>query len=165
MRKLLLLILLIPVLSWADCPGKDRPEAVKETFWGGFEVDDEANRQWDTTHCESHRCIALGRFDANCMCENQGGLEFERIDKETGNIHRKCVNGSTVIAGYCEQGSDGSFHDLHFCKEPITQTPTPPATPDPTPKVTIDDAKSQCSDIGFKKGTERFGECVLELMQ
>ena len=34
-----------------------------------------------------------------------------------------------------------------------------------TPKVSIDDAKSQCSDIGFKTGTERFGECVLELMQ
>jgi hypothetical protein len=34
-----------------------------------------------------------------------------------------------------------------------------------TPKVTIDDAKSQCTDIGFKTGTERFGECVLELMQ
>ena len=51
MRKLLLLILLIPVLSWADCPGKDRPEAVKETFWGGLEADDEANRQWDITHC------------------------------------------------------------------------------------------------------------------
>ena len=33
------------------------------------------------------------------------------------------------------------------------------------PKVSIEDAKSQCSDIGFKKGTERFGECVLELMQ
>jgi len=25
--------------------------------------------------------------------------------------------------------------------------------------------KSQCSDIGFKKGTEKFGDCVLELMQ
>ena len=33
------------------------------------------------------------------------------------------------------------------------------------PKISIDDAKSQCSDIGFKAGTERFGECVLELMQ
>ena len=164
MRKLLLLLFLLPVLSWADCPGKDRPEAVKETFWGGLEADDEANRQWDITHCESHRCIALGRFDANCMCENQGGLEFERINKETGNIVRKCVDGVGVIAGYCEQGSDGSFHSLHFCKEPKPKS-DPVTTPAQTPKVSIDDAKSQCSDIGFKAGTEKFGDCVLELMQ
>ena len=44
-------------------------------------------------------------------------------------------------------------------------TPTPPAIPAPTttPTVSIDDAKIQCEDIGFKAGTERFGECVLEL--
>jgi hypothetical protein len=32
-------------------------------------------------------------------------------------------------------------------------------------KIPITDAKAQCTDIGFKTGTERFGECVLELMQ
>jgi len=42
---------------------------------------------------------------------------------------------------------------------------TPTATPTLSTKVTIDDAKSQCTDIGFKKGTEKFGDCVLELMQ
>lgn len=33
------------------------------------------------------------------------------------------------------------------------------------PKVSINDAKAQCSDIGFKAGTEKFGDCVLELIQ
>jgi hypothetical protein len=42
--------------------------------------------------------------------------------------------------------------------EPIDSAPTIK-----TPKVSIDDAKKQCTDIGFKVGTERFGECVLEL--
>ena len=32
-------------------------------------------------------------------------------------------------------------------------------------KTSITDAKLQCSDIGFKAGTEKFGDCVLELMQ
>ena len=44
-----------------------------------------------------------------------------------------------------------------------TSTPTTTPTPTPTPTVSIDDAKKQCSDIGFKAGTEKFGECVLEL--
>ena len=42
-------------------------------------------------------------------------------------------------------------------------TPTPTPTPTSTPKVSIDDAKKQCEDIGFKAGTEKFGECVLRL--
>ena len=29
--------------------------------------------------------------------------------------------------------------------------------------INIEDAKSICEDIGFVKGTEKFGECVLEL--
>ena len=32
-----------------------------------------------------------------------------------------------------------------------------------TTKVTIDDAKSQCEELGFTPKTEKFGECVLEL--
>ena len=27
----------------------------------------------------------------------------------------------------------------------------------------IEEAKASCKDIGFKEGTEKFGECVLEL--
>ena len=45
--------------------------------------------------------------------------------------------------------------------EVVKPTPTPATTP--TPKVSIDDAKKQCEDIGFKAGTEKFGECVLRL--
>jgi len=44
-----------------------------------------------------------------------------------------------------------------------TPEPTPTPTPTSSPKVTIDDAKKQCEDIGFKAGTEKFGECVLRL--
>ena len=29
--------------------------------------------------------------------------------------------------------------------------------------IEISEAKSTCKDIGFKEGTEKFGECVLEL--
>jgi len=47
-------------------------------------------------------------------------------------------------------------------KKPEVVKPTP-ISEKITPKVSIDDAKKQCSDIGFKAGTEKFGECVLKL--
>jgi hypothetical protein len=41
-------------------------------------------------------------------------------------------------------------------------TETKPVTA-PTSSININDAKSKCSDLGFKLGTERFGDCVLRL--
>ena len=52
--------------------------------------------------------------------------------------------------------------NITFATEP---KPKPTPTPTSSPKVSIDDAKVQCTDIGFKAGTEKFGDCVLELMQ
>ena len=31
--------------------------------------------------------------------------------------------------------------------------------------ISLDTAKTECEDLGFKKGTEKFGECVLKLSQ
>jgi hypothetical protein len=47
-------------------------------------------------------------------------------------------------------------------EKPEVVKPTP-ISKKTTPKVSIDDAKKQCEDIGFKAGTEKFGECVLRL--
>ena len=32
-------------------------------------------------------------------------------------------------------------------------------------KTNFDNAKKECEEIGFKKGTEKFGECVLDLTE
>lgn len=32
-------------------------------------------------------------------------------------------------------------------------------------KITVEAARKKCSDLGFKAGTERFGECVLRLLR
>ena len=42
---------------------------------------------------------------------------------------------------------------------------TPTQAPTTSTKVSIDDAKKQCEDIGFKAKTEKFGECVMKLMK
>ena len=37
----------------------------------------------------------------------------------------------------------------------------------PTPNTgpSIEEAKKECSELGFKAGTEKFGECVLQLTE
>ncbi|MDC0542607.1 hypothetical protein OAO24_03935 [Methylophilaceae bacterium] len=153
MRKLLFLILLIPVLSWADC----RTEAPPAFFEDGtrLQYTPAQNEYYAKLHCEAHRCKEENQPNVTCLCKNFGGVKL--IDPKYGFQCDGTVknNGSRdhhVINYYTS--------DSHFSIEP---TPTPATTT--TPKVSIEDAKSQCTDIGFKTGTERFGECVLELMQ
>lgn len=46
----------------------------------------------------------------------------------------------------------------------INKTPiVPQAKPASTITLSLDTAKTQCLDLGFKKGTEKFGDCVLKL--
>jgi len=35
--------------------------------------------------------------------------------------------------------------------------------PTPAPRFTMDEAKKQCTDLGFKPNTEAYGKCVLQL--
>ena len=147
MKKLLFLILLIPVLSWADCG----PET-----WGNYKD--------YSHHCEHHRCAAINNLTPTCICENLGG-----VVREPNNLFRCAYNKSSMdfnkyfYSGYWAVRNREHLQEKNQALAPTNTTLAPPATPDPTPKVSIDDAKIQCEDIGFKPKTERFGECVLEL--
>jgi hypothetical protein len=57
----------------------------------------------------------------------------------------------------------GEYYKYRFeCKsksqviQPVQNTPLPAAN------IGINDAKSKCKDLGFKQGTEQFGNCVLK---
>ena len=47
--------------------------------------------------------------------------------------------------------------------QPTYQQPTYQTPPPPTPGMSIDEGKKKCADLGFKAGTEAFGNCVLKL--
>ena len=165
MRKLLLLILLIPVLSWADCG----PETLEK--YKGFAISSKEIQELRNTHCEQHRCAALNQHTRTCICQNLGGVVRDKID---GKYYERCANNEIVMLQDYHDKSSRIYHNLqhkHYQEKSQALVPPPTTTTTPTPttsptstttKVTIEDAKSQCSDIGFKKGTERFGECVLE---
>jgi len=163
MRKLILLLLLIPVLSWADCPGATT-ESTTITRHSIYTLE-ETKYYENAVHCEAHRCQkeieelhkkfperkGINEVSASCLCGKLGGAR----------------NPSGLMKGYFScyemkiQKPKSSYIGTHFATEPKPKSA--PVTPQP--KTSITDAKSQCSDIGFKKGTEKFGECVLELMQ
>ena len=162
MKKLLFLILLIPVLSWADCPTQ-MPEW-KDNKGELLIFTEEQNEYYSKLHCEHHRCAAINNLTPTCICENLGG-----VVREPNNLFRCAYNKSSMdfnkyfYSGYWAVRNREHLQEKNQALAPTNTTLAPPATPDPTPKVSIDDAKIQCEDIGFKAGTERFGECVLEL--
>ena len=160
MRKLLLLLFLIPVLSWADC-GLETWGNYKGMTVGGKPLPTEIIEEMIKTHCEAHRCTAINQLTPTCICENLGGVV------SAPNNQFSCAN-SEVNTDFDKYFTDEKREHLQEKSQalvPPTPKPTPILTPTPTstPKVSIDDAKIQCEDIGFKPKTEKFGECVLEL--
>ena len=162
MRKLLLLLFLIPVLSWADCPTTLGSPGWLYSDDGGT-VPLVKQEFHSNLHCEAHRCqreiealhkefperTSMDEVSASCICTTLGGARNPSVE----------MKGYISCRGMKTWTPKSAYIGTHYATEP---TPTPTTTP---PKTSITDAKSQCTDIGFKKGTEKFGECVLELMQ
>ena len=135
-------------------------------YIGNFK-DSERHGQGVMTHPES------GKFDGqwknNWMLK--GTMTYLNGDKYIGEFggYGKANGQGTYTksngdeySGIWKDGYNENFaNDLPTKKASQNITPTPAQTP----KVSIDDAKSQCTDIGFKASTEKFGDCVLELMQ
>ena len=154
MKKLFLLLFLLPVLSWADC-GPETRGNYNAFFLGGKPLPTEIIEELIQTHCEQHRCAAINNLTPTCICENLGGVV------SAPNNRFGCANNEFTT------DFDKYFTDekREYLQEKSQALVAPTPTPTPTPKVSIEDAKSQCSDIGFKAGTEKFGDCVLELVQ
>jgi len=94
---------------------------------------------------------------------------FKALSMDTNAYNSKDFTGS-IIKNHDGQDWTQGMIDTEIQKKTCGNnnaalTPAPTTIPTPSTKVSIDDAKAQCSDIGFKAGTEKFGDCVLELMQ
>jgi len=143
-RKLFLLMLLIPVLSWGDCSPTIPEFSTVESSGKQIKVTNEQQELIKKISCEAVRCAEKKDLTPSCICQNLGGLKII----ENNNLY--------CYSSYFNDGSSFGYPMSALLENPITPTPT-------TPKVSIDDAKKQCEDIGFKPKTEKFGECVLEL--
>ena len=149
-RKLLFLILLIPVLSWGDCPRKFVQTYDKD----GNKTSDASVAYNDKFHCEVHRCVQTKNTSLDCICSDLGGVIYT-----TNPSGFACLDSKNV------DDTGGFFYPTNFYETPHFEVKSESNSVTTQSKISITDAKAQCTDIGFKTGTERFGECVLELMQ
>jgi hypothetical protein len=76
-----------------------------------------------------------------------------------------------VVSGSVEQTLSGrrlvaTFVDPSL-KQKLQSSPetAPETTPNQSGQASIDDAIRKCEELGFTKGTEKFGSCVLKLSQ
>jgi hypothetical protein len=187
MKKLLFLILLIPnlVMALPLCPGSPIEDYLvnydQSNNW------DECKGSYKflkgTTFIGEWR---NGKQDGQGTYIDYTGFSYEGEWKNgimNGLGKGVGINGDEIYEGQYKDGkrhgqgtltkSNGDEYsgiwkdgyNENFANNLPTKKASQNITPDPTlsPKVSIDDAKIQCEDIGFKPKTERFGECVLEL--
>ena len=79
---------------------------------------------------------------SNFMANGPGKLTYPDGSTKTGDWSNNICKG-------CKLGKAGSSESNNSDNIQID--------------AAVDEAKSNCKDLGFKEGTEKFGECVLEL--
>ena len=101
-----------------------------------------------------------GFFKTVFSCENPKRYSFTQRDKEEFAPAVQPAIDSHAM-GWITLLCSGQF--------PISERPSKPPTdsinqiPEPKPLTALDDSKRVCGELGFKAGTEKFGECVLKL--
>jgi hypothetical protein len=78
----------------------------------------------------------------------------------------KCRGGYKLLTSYARGGY--MLYDFMCSQTPEAKTPIQPphahsSAPPQASNASFDDAKKKCADLGFKAGTEAFGNCVLRL--
>jgi hypothetical protein len=155
MKKIILLLI---ILSIAGCmsgmrdhnslmggPFTDEP-AANNNYQGGIVVDPITGG--DVTYSEIKQ-------KASSNCSSKGGLKIEPYLDWQGILSKK---GS--LSGMWKYQCHGV---QQYTSPTQVNTPAPIAAPAPKSTISIEAAKQQCKDIGYKPGTEKFGNCVLEL--
>jgi len=80
-----------------------------------------------------------------------------RDGKRNGQGTLYAANGSILESGRWEGDRLVQSSVLDTPKRPSDQAPAS------APRFTMDEARRQCADLGFKAGTEAHGKCVLQL--
>lgn len=94
----------------------------------------------------------------------------DEIYPEPENIAQRAIYRCEILRRLYSQEIPCSLFTENF---QLVWAPPPPPSPAPLPPQNpitqgasggaIDDAKEKCADLGFKRGTPKFGECVLKL--
>jgi len=177
MKKFLLLLLLIPVLGWADCPTTPGSHGWGYSVGGGPVAPMKQEYQ-SNLHCEIHRCQRELEALHKEFPERKGDAYYEKIDvispacvcKNLGGVMSSLepdeyfgCNESKLIFKH-NNGTSGIVQPTSLLKGWGEKYAEPQSIPIATQNINLlDDAKKDCEQIGFIPKTEKFGECVLKL--
>lgn len=118
-----------------------------------------------------------------CEIYTQAVHDFYFIFQNSGDKNSICIENlapyrKTVVSGFIAWAKENpeylsrpassaisTYLSLRFPCGSVSHRPpaAPPSATPIKPVSSFDDAKSKCSDLGFKKGTDQFGTCVLKL--
>jgi hypothetical protein len=135
--------------GWTICPSGTRYKAMKNGYHdkngkqGNFIIEFQSGNKY------------IGEYK-NGQANGQGNLTFATGDKYIGEFKNNMHHGQgkyTYANGKVKEGI-WKNNKFMYAKKYI-----------PTSNSKIEGYKSFCSEIGFTPGTEKFGECVVEVMK
>lgn len=119
-------------------------------------------------YCQSDINCSAG---FSCRSKKGGGTECRaRPDEHT----MSCQSDIDCSAGFSCRSKTGGGTECRATQSTVKVTQRPPenlmrpseevnSTPAIATTKSIEEAKETCSELGLKKGTEKFGKCVLRL--
>ncbi len=134
--------------QWTDCygiylhPNSDHPNHVGLKAYKGWFKDGRFNGEGIAVYSQ-------GRYVG----------EF-KDDKRHGRGTFTFTDGSPRLEG---NFLNGAFVGRERTLEPITRVDN--STPESSIAPNLDSAKTKCAELGFKPGTEKFGQCVMRLLK
>ena len=170
--------------KWNDCFGKLRIDYGEEKGFqkkgGSKPIEDFGDviiGQWTYNAIEGGKGILFKKKKNKIYVGNWDNLlkteKYEIINGVIKGIHEGLETGQ--LKEYNFDSYEGELYpdynsvtleDLErilFAKNKETDNELDSEDKSDNTDIGIEEAKASCKDIGFKKGTEKFGECVLEL--
>ena len=80
------------------------------------------------------------------------------------NCQRRGLGRGLVESNPTYRGSNGVNHYIYQCvQQSIDSISVSSQQPQNTTEINLSPAKAKCAELGFKTGTEAFGNCVLKI--
>jgi len=175
MKKLLLLLFLVTNFSFASSYNLSCITTTHEMnsgFTANYLIsEDNQTILWVSSYIPGKpQTEKIGVGDSNEFLQIvswEGGLVSAFANSEDNNPTSFLfnLNEGTYNSSAHYQGNAEPFVMAFKCKKTKVDIQAKKEKAGVIQKTSITDAKSQCTDIGFEADTEKFGDCVLELMQ
>ena len=109
----------------------------------------------------------LSTFVILSGCASPNEVDFSKADPDCSQkCHSNYSNCLSAFTLFPIQQNNQCVDGLKACAMscPAKGTANPPeASKLSTPNLSMEQAKAKCIDLGFKTGTESFGQCVLKM--